>query len=199
VTEPSGQFDGEYGWRFDPTNPADRQHMRQLLALPAGRERDEFFAGTEWDAITSALVDLVDDLENTLAGHVATVARRDADRSAQLTLVARLLDIDDTHIAYWESDPNVEAARKAVIGGPPQEPDCTPAPAVLTALNDKHVVCRVPMHLHPVALAQLARGGTLWLSTWDFLPMFMVEVAEPGVAAPTMATPNVEPVRPADA
>ncbi len=85
----------------------------------------------------------------------------------------------DEHEAYWRSDPNIVATKAVVIGGPPSEPDCVPAPAVLTLTQEGATIVRVPLKLDEIELAHLAKGGTVWLSTWGHLPMFMLEVQEP--------------------
>lgn len=40
-------------------------------------------------------------------------------------------------------------------------------------------VCRVAIAVDDIEVAHLAKGGTLWLSTWGSLPVFMLEVQEP--------------------
>lgn len=40
-------------------------------------------------------------------------------------------------------------------------------------------VVRVPWVLDEIELVHLAKGGTLWLSTWGGLPMHMLEVQPP--------------------
>lgn len=47
-----------------------------------------------------------------------------------------------------------------------------------SALNPRPVV-RVAWELDEIELARLAKGGTLWLSTWGGLPVHMLEVVEP--------------------
>lgn len=58
-----------------------------------------------------------------------------------------------------------------------------PCPAIVTRDGDPGsgnvgdgVVVRVPWTLNEIELAHLARGGTLWLSTWGGLPPHMLEV-----------------------
>jgi hypothetical protein len=53
-------------------------------------------------------------------------------------------------------------------------------PALVTVDPDRgtHII-RVPFELDEIEVAHLARGGTLWLSTWGGLPIHMMEVQEP--------------------
>jgi hypothetical protein len=63
------------------------------------------------------------------------------------------------------------------------DPTFTPCPGLIT--NDLTTdvgggaVVRVPWVLDEIDLAHLAKGGTLWLSTWGGLPPHMLEVQEP--------------------
>lgn len=83
----------------------------------------------------------------------------------------------DADLAYWV-DYNPEPA---VIGGPPSEPDCVPCPALVTRDPQRggQVIVRVPFELDEIELMHLAKGGTLWLSTWGGLPIHMMEVQAP--------------------
>lgn len=92
----------------------------------------------------------------------------------------------DTDLAYWVD----YTPEPAVIGGPPSEPDCIPCPALITRdpNRDGQVIVRVPYELDEIELMHLARGGTLWLSTWGGLPIHMVEVQEP----PPVASCGIE-------
>jgi hypothetical protein len=90
--------------------------------------------------------------------------------------------ITEADLGYWvDYDPVPQ-----VIGGPPSEPDCIPCPAVVTRDvrdgREGQVIVRVPFELDEIELAHLARGGTLWLSTWGGLPIHMMEVQEPPAA-----------------
>lgn len=83
----------------------------------------------------------------------------------------------DADLAYWvDYEP-----KPVVIGGPPSEPDCIPCPALIThdPTRGGQVIVRVPFELDEIELMHLARGGTLWLSTWGGLPIHMMEVQEP--------------------
>jgi hypothetical protein len=87
-------------------------------------------------------------------------------------------DIRQSDLDYWAD----YDAHATVIGGPPSEPDCIPCPALVTtseALNGTTVAIRVPYELDEIELAHLARGGTLWLTTWGGLPIHMLEVQAP--------------------
>lgn len=84
----------------------------------------------------------------------------------------------DADLAYWtDYDP-----KPAVIGGPPGEPDCLPCPALITReIRDgrEGTIVRVPFELDEIEVMHLAKGGTLWLSTWGGLPIHMIEVQAP--------------------
>lgn len=58
-----------------------------------------------------------------------------------------------------------------------------PCPALVTQVDDTEVgggvVVRVPWQLDEIELAHLARGGTLWLSTFGGLPPHSLEVQAP--------------------
>lgn len=84
----------------------------------------------------------------------------------------------DADLAYW-FDRGDRDSSAVVIGGPPNEPDCIPCPALVALENDTRQVVRVPYELDEIELAHLARGGTLWLTTWGGLPIHMLEVQEP--------------------
>jgi hypothetical protein len=68
--------------------------------------------------------------------------------------------------------------RHVVIGGPEEGPDVEPCPAVV-AIEDEVTVIRVAWELDEIDLAHLARGGTLWLTTWGGLPVHKLEVQSP--------------------
>lgn len=91
--------------------------------------------------------------------------------------------INDADMAYWADYSPVPQ----VIGGPPSEPDCIPCPALITRElregRDDLLIVRVPFELDEIELTHLARGGTLWLSTWGGLPIHMMEVQEPPSSA----------------
>lgn len=80
-------------------------------------------------------------------------------------------------LAFWaEVDPH-----GVTIGGPAEGPDVVPCPAVVTFPEGRGAppVLRVAWRLDEIELAQLARGGTLWLSTWGGLPIHQIEVQPP--------------------
>lgn len=81
----------------------------------------------------------------------------------------------DADRAYWVDYNPVGT----VIGGPPDEPDCLPCPALITTDEKGRTIVRVPFELDEIEVMHLARGGTLWLSTWGGLPIHMIEVQEP--------------------
>ena len=89
--------------------------------------------------------------------------------------------ITDADMAYWSGLNPVST----VISGPGEvEADITPCPAIITDGGPLGGVVRVPWTLNEIELGHLARGGTLWLSTWGGLPIHVLEVSEP------RSTPN---------
>lgn len=76
---------------------------------------------------------------------------------------------------YWSEFPR----QKVVFTSPGDPPGCVPCPAIVTKTVDGAVV-RVAWKPNEIELAQLARGGTIWLSTWGGLPAHMLEVQPPG-------------------
>jgi hypothetical protein len=91
-------------------------------------------------------------------------------------------------VAYWRGMPCSDVV---TIGGPEEAPDVIPCPAIATLPDAGGPVMRVAWQLDEVELAHLARGGTLWLSTWGGLPIHMIEVAPP--PEPTAETPRSTP------
>lgn len=74
--------------------------------------------------------------------------------------------------AYWTERDGCEQHPR-IIGGPEEGPDVIPCPALIAPdVNVVHVAYR----LDEIEVAQLARGGTLWLTTWGGLPIHLVEV-----------------------
>lgn len=85
----------------------------------------------------------------------------------------RPIEPNDAQVAYW-ADYNPHSV---VIGGPAEAPDVIPCPALITFPDGQPTpVVRVAFELDEIELAHLARGGTLWLSTWGGLPIHMMEV-----------------------
>lgn len=81
----------------------------------------------------------------------------------------------EADLAYWaDMDP-----RPALISGPGEvEMNIEACPALITTTEEGPVV-RVAWQLDEIELAHLAKGGTLWLSTWGGLPIHMMEVQAP--------------------
>lgn len=78
----------------------------------------------------------------------------------------------DEQAAYW-CQRDMSSQRSVVIGGPEEAPDVIPCPALVAeATNMVHVAYQ----LDEIEVAHLARGGTLWLTTWGGLPVHLVEV-----------------------
>lgn len=83
-------------------------------------------------------------------------------------------ELEAHHLAYWADQ--YEAA-PLVMKAPPGMDDCSDCTAVATSV-DGNVVIRVAWKPNEIELAQLAQGGTIWLSTWGGLPPHMLEVQE---------------------
>lgn len=83
--------------------------------------------------------------------------------------------ITQQHLDYWaDYDP------RPVTMNPPDGMDsCVAAPAVVRRSDDGDTVVSVPWQPNEIELAHLARGGTIWLTTWGGLPPHMLEVQEP--------------------
>lgn len=82
----------------------------------------------------------------------------------------------DADLAYW-ADLN---PRVATFTGPGEiEADIQPCLGLITDGDEFGTVVRVPWSLDEIELAHLAKGGTLWLSTWNGLPIHMMEVQAP--------------------
>lgn len=87
-------------------------------------------------------------------------------------------DIIDADLAYWAD------YSPTVVTYAADDPETAPCPAVVTDVPDPYGVIgrrvvRVPWTLSEIELAHLAKGGTLWLSTWGGLPPHMLEVQAP--------------------
>lgn len=87
--------------------------------------------------------------------------------------------ITEADLGYWsELDP-----QPRTFTGPGEiEAGVEPCQALVTEDqlgNQFGQVVRVPWMLDEIELAKLAKGGTLWLSTWGGLPMHMLEVQAP--------------------
>lgn len=77
--------------------------------------------------------------------------------------------------AWWTERDGCQQWRQ-VIGGPAEGPDVIPCPALIAGgVNCVHVAFK----LDEIEVAHLARGGTLWLTTWGGLPIHLVEVQPP--------------------
>lgn len=86
--------------------------------------------------------------------------------------------ITHADLGYW-ADYTPQAVMYAA-----DDPTCVPCPAIRTTVQDDYgvigaVVVRVPWTLTDEEIANLAAGGTLWLSTWGGLPPHMIEVQAP--------------------
>jgi len=86
--------------------------------------------------------------------------------------------IVDTDLRYWAD------LHPRVVTYAADDPDTSPCPAIITTVPDPFgkvgpTVVRVPWELSEIELMHLAKGGTLWLSTWGGLPPHMLEVSAP--------------------
>lgn len=88
-------------------------------------------------------------------------------------------EIRSTDLDYWAN----QNPRPTVFTAPgEQEAGFEPCPGIITDdvdLNPGGIVVRVPWKLDEIELVHLAKGGTLWLSTWGGLPPHMLEVQAP--------------------
>ena len=81
----------------------------------------------------------------------------------------------DAEVDFWDRRDVACAHERLVIGGPAEAPDVIPCPAIAgIGCPAVHVAYR----LDEIEVAHLARGGTLWLSTWGGLPIHRLEVVE---------------------
>lgn len=86
--------------------------------------------------------------------------------------------ITEADMAYWfDVDP------ESVVYAADDE-TFQPCPAIKTRDREgspigSGLVVRVPYALNEIELTHLAKGGTLWLSTWGGLPPHFLEVQAP--------------------
>ena len=87
-------------------------------------------------------------------------------------------------IGYW-SDRDGCPQSLVSIGGPEEGPTVIPCPALVAReVNQIHVAWQ----LNEIELAQLAQGGTLWLTTWGGLPIHLIEVVPPDAGTTNIAS-----------
>lgn len=89
-------------------------------------------------------------------------------------------DLTAQHLAYWSDYDH----RVATFTAPEEQAvGIEPAVGIITQPRepaDLGLPCvRVAWKPNEIELAHLARGGTIWLSTWGGLPPHMLEVQEP--------------------
>ncbi|MDP1795202.1 MAG: hypothetical protein Q8K63_13785 [Acidimicrobiales bacterium] len=87
-----------------------------------------------------------------------------------------LAHITGRRLAYWQSDPTIARIQPLTIGGPPEEPDCEPVPAIATVSGEGDGIFRVGLTAGDVATTMLAQGGLLWLSMWGRVAPHSLEV-----------------------
>jgi hypothetical protein len=85
----------------------------------------------------------------------------------------------DAQRAYWRHVEGCEH-HSVVIGGPTEGPEVIPCPALIAPMGlDGPPGCpitHVAYELDEIEVAALARGGTLWLTTWGGLPIHELRV-----------------------
>ena len=86
--------------------------------------------------------------------------------------------ITDEQAKWWTEHHQVEAANRGTMGGPEEAPDVLPCP-VIVGTNQGRGMVGVIWQLNEVELAQLAKGGKLWLTTYGGLPIHLLEVQPP--------------------
>jgi hypothetical protein len=79
-------------------------------------------------------------------------------------------EITDDHVAYWAG----HVVKAVTFQG--DGDSVGDVRALITTDHDGTQAVRVPWKLNEIELAQLARGGTIWLSVWGGLPPHMLEV-----------------------
>lgn len=86
-------------------------------------------------------------------------------------------ELVDADFCYWAD----YAPRAATFAA--DDPTIEACAAIVTTVNDTDVgggqVVRVPIALDEIEIVHLAKGGTLWLSTFGGLPPFQIEVQAP--------------------
>lgn len=93
----------------------------------------------------------------------------------------------EAQVAMWREHDGIDV-QVALIGGPDEAPDVIPCPAIISAVvlegDDGEpavgVVHHVAYELDEIELAHLAKGGTLWLTTWGGLPIHLLQIEESG-------------------
>lgn len=105
----------------------------------------------------------------------------------------------DAEVAYWNGrDGNAPVA--IVMGGPEEGPDVIPCPCLLGhSEQDNTRVVHVAYQLDEIEVAHLARGATLWLSTYGGLPIHRVEVVSRDDLSCTLDDDPSVPVGPVSA
>lgn len=84
-------------------------------------------------------------------------------------------DLTADHVAYWAEQNPVTLVMRAPEG----MENCEDCSAIATTDESGVTVVRVAWKPDEIDLAHLARGGTIWLSTWGGLPPHMLEVQAP--------------------
>lgn len=85
-------------------------------------------------------------------------------------------ELSAEQLAYWT---DTMPARPVVMRAPEGMEDCADCTSVVTHPVEGETVVRTAWKPDEIELAHLARGGTIWLSTWGGLPPHMLEVQAP--------------------
>jgi len=89
-------------------------------------------------------------------------------------------EFTEAHLAYWA---NYDTQIATFTAPNEQTVGIEPALGIITQPTDAldlGVVCiRVAWKPSEIDVAHLARGGTIWLSTWNYLPVHQLEVQPP--------------------
>lgn len=86
--------------------------------------------------------------------------------------------IEAKDLNEWQERTGSPAIPHTFTGPGEVEMGIEPCEAVVTH-SEGQVIVRVPWKLDEIEVAHLAKGGTLWLSTWGGLPIHALEVGEP--------------------
>jgi hypothetical protein len=94
--------------------------------------------------------------------------------------VTQHLEPTAEHLAYWRRETQLVEPFVRIIGGPSEAPDVVPCHTVMSVQREEEgqgeIEFHVPMKLDDDELIALAHGGTLWLTTWTYLPIHRLEV-----------------------
>ncbi len=93
-----------------------------------------------------------------------------------------LMPTDPSTLDWWRRQHDIwldrdgAPSRIVVLGGPEEGPEVIPCPALLAQTAPGGPLFHVAYRLDEIELAHLAKGGTLWLTTWGGLPIHRLDV-----------------------